>query len=488
MSNTEKTPEKVPEQSVASSDRIKFSPTTTRVINACLSCLDWCIGFITNRRVDTSCDVIMYARPPIIFGFYVILIFIVLGGAWASFAPLDSAAHAYGVVVAASDKQRIQHLYGGRVKHIFVKQGDAVNAGQALLELQSPDARASYEIALNNYLDILALQNRLVAQRDSLRSIEFDGLLLRNRSNARVAKLLRVQENIFKQMEQSKRNAQGVFEHEIEKCKQKRAALLVRKASLEIQLQAVSNQFSISQSLENEGLSSHTTSEGILADKSKCEADIAAASLDALSMEKEISCLGIKIKEDKTRRFEEALKELREVQTKLADSREKYALASSILYQQLVVSPMDGIVNDITKNAVISPQGYVGDVTPSCTSLIVEARIPPQYIDSVQVGQISKLRFTAFKSRTSPTFKGKLVSISPNVVIDHSNHPGQGNPAYVATIEVDSEELTRFLAHRKLKLLPGMAADVQIVTGTRTMLRYLLDPVLDQAFKSFKEK
>jgi HlyD family secretion protein len=460
----------------------------TKSMHSGVEYVDKCIAFIVNREVDVSKDVIMYSRPPILFGLYIIFIFIFLGGAWAAFAPLDSAAHASGIVVAAADKQRIQHVHGGRVKRIFVKQGETVNEGQALLELQSADASMSYEIALNNYLDLLALQNRLIAQRDNLRSIEFDELLMQNRDNPRIAKLIKVQDNIFNQMAQSRKNTRGVFENEIEKCRKKKRSLLARKTSLGIHLKFTANQLDIQRTLEGEGLSSRTTSEGLLSEKAKCEADLTGASLEVAVIDREIACLELRIKEDLTKRFEETLKELKEVQARLADSRERYNLAKDVLYQQIVTSPMDGIVNDITKNTIIHPQAYVGDITPSYAELIIEARISPQHIDSVHVGQTSKVRFTAFKSRTSPIFTGRIVSISPNIVVEQQPGFSQANASYIARIEMDRDALAKFLSHRKVKLMPGMMADVQVVTGTRTMLRYLLDPVLDQAFNAFKEK
>lgn len=119
--------------------------------------VDQVVGFIVNRNVaHNDDDVIAYARSPIIFGLYVVFIFIICGGSWALFAPLDSAAQASAVVMPSGDMQRIHHIHGGKVKKIFARQGDLVNKGQVLMELCSADAKAAYEIRLNQYLDLLA--------------------------------------------------------------------------------------------------------------------------------------------------------------------------------------------------------------------------------------------------------------------------------------------------------------------------------------------
>jgi HlyD family secretion protein len=109
-------------------------------------------------------------------------------------------------------------------------------------------------------------------------------------------------------------------------------------------------------------------------------------------------------------------------------------------------------------------------------------------IDAVHEGLVAKIRFSAFKSRTTPLFTGKVVKVSPDIVQDPRQGQMQPDNYYIARIEINMDEFNEIAKSRKLELHPGMQAEVQIVTGTRTLLRYLLDPIIDTAFKAFREK
>ena len=137
--------------------------------------------------------------------------------------------------------------------------------------------------------------------------------------------------------------------------------------------------------------------------------------------------------------------------------------------------------------SVIPAGQAIMDISPSDDYLIIEAKVEPRHIDSIQVGLQSKIRFSAFKSRTTPLFTGKVVKISPDTVQDRNQGPTP-DTYYIARIEINMDEFNKIAKARKLELHPGMQAEVQIVTGTRTLLQYLLDPITDTMFRAFKEK
>jgi len=189
--------------------------------------------------------------------------------------------------------------------------------------------------------------------------------------------------------------------------------------------------------------------------------------------------------------------ELSDVQGKLAHAREQFVISKDGLARIVLRSPVDGRVNQInihTIGALVPNHVPVAEIAPVNDVLIIDAKIRANNIDSIAVGQPAKIKFGAFKSRTSPLFTGKVVSISPDIISDHT-HDNQltrqrmgGEDHYAAKIEIDMAEFDRVAKPRGLKLVPGMMADIQIVTGTRTLVRYLLDPITDQAFKALKER
>lgn len=189
----------------------------------------------------------------------------------------------------------------------------------------------------------------------------------------------------------------------------------------------------------------------------------------------------------------EILKELKDTQASATEMRERYIHAKDSLDHAVLTSPVDGIVivlNYHTIGGVVHPGGLpVAEISPSRDFLVVEAKIPARNIDSVHVGLLAKMRFSAFKSRTTPMFTGKVVSISADVVVDRNAQPGTTDPnVYMARIEMDMDEFNKVAEIRGIKLHPGMQAEVQIVTGTRTLLKYLFDPITDTMFKAMKEK
>ncbi|QEK39372.1 HlyD family type I secretion periplasmic adaptor subunit [Candidatus Sneabacter namystus] len=448
--------------------------------------VDQCACFIVNRDTASIGEVMIYARAPIMFGVYVVLIFVFCGGLWASLAPLDSAAHASGLVKFEANKQRIQHHKGGKVEEFCVLQGDYVSSGQVLLELACTDDKVNYSLCLERYLDCIALENRLVAQRDGLDEINFDRILLKNAKNPLVSKFIDVQTKIFKEMEGIMNNHLMLLDQEFSKCSKKLDSAKSTKISYLQNIKVTKERLNVNEELEKEGFVAKMTAATAEAEHEKAKADLASINSEIMVLEKELICSKLRKQDVRNRRFEEVLKELKEVKVRLTEAKERYDVAREYLEERFVKAPISGIVNFVTQDSVINPGGFVAEVTPTDGEMIVEAKINPQHIDAVRVGQVSKIRFVAFKTRTSPVFHGEVVSISPNIVVE--NVGMQQQYAYVAKIKMDQKELDAFLIPRGMKIVPGMFADIQIVTGTRTMLRYLLDPILDQAFSAMVER
>jgi HlyD family secretion protein len=415
------------------------------------------------------------------------IIFLGFGGIWAGFAPLDSAAHAMGKVVASKNKQTLQYSGHGRgvVKNIFVKQGQQVAKGDALVEFDDLSTKSAYENYLNQYLNHLATESRLIAERDFKDKIEFSAELFKYNS-PEVEKIMDVQNNIFNSSKEIMLKEEESYRSGI---KQNTDRLYSAKKSLNIYKERLKS----NKELLKEGHVSKIQVDEI----AQREAEYFAAVTTA---EQEINRYQIAILKLKEDHFNKMSEKLSDTQVRLIDSSDRFLQAKENLERSVLRSPVDGVVNNIfnhTIGAVVGEGTPVLEVTPKDV-LIVEAHIPVSNIDSVMVGQKAKMKFLAFKSRTSPLFLGTVVSISPDSVADQAAAQSfaqhnkmmtrAGSEFYMAKIEIDEEEFSRVAKPRGLKLIPGMSCDIQIVTGTRTLVRYLLDPVLDQAFKAFKER
>ncbi|MCC8398735.1 MAG: HlyD family type I secretion periplasmic adaptor subunit, partial [Rickettsia endosymbiont of Labidopullus appendiculatus] len=188
---------------------------------------------------------------------------------------------------------------------------------------------------------------------------------------------------------------------------------------------------------------------------------------------------------------ERTLTELKEAQVQVAQLKEQFNALKDSLSRTVIRSPVDGIINVLnyhTIGGVVSQANPILEISPTNDILVIEAKVPQKNIDSVHEGLVAKIRFSAFKSRTTPLFTGKVIGISPDTVQDRNQMQQSPETFYTARIEIDMDEFNKIAKARKLELHPGMQAEVQIVTGTRTLLRYLLDPITDTMFRAFKEK
>lgn len=449
--------------------------------------LDRFVNFVSKKEDKNRNDVVQAARAPIIFGAYVIIIFLGFGGLWSILAPLNSAAIAPGTVMPDSNKKIIQHKEGGIIKHIFIKQGQRVKKGDKLIEIEDSRIKAQYEMYLTQYRQNLATEARLLAELGDQDIVNWPDFLQDNIHTPTVANIVATQNNLFESKKKLYNAELGSIEKQIQQAKKQIESLKARKIANVKNLEIVSDRVNATQELFAKGFAQKVALLELEAKKANLEADITNIETDIVRTEQEIVIYEIKYTNFHNKTVTAALNELKEAQMQVIESREKFFDSSDALDRTIIKSPVDGIINLLnyhTIGGVIQPGSLILEIAPEDDSLIIEAHIDPKNIDSIYPDLIVKIRFSAFKSRTTPSFTGKVLSVSPDIV-----QLQQGAaPFYIARIEIDMEEFEKIAKAKKLRLQAGMQAEVQIVTGTRTLLRYLLDPVIDVMFKAFKEK
>ncbi|WP_250312217.1 HlyD family type I secretion periplasmic adaptor subunit [Rickettsia endosymbiont of Oedothorax gibbosus] len=464
----------------------------SKTIQNTLYYLDRFVNFVTkNNDVDRN-DVVQTARAPILFGVAIIICFVLVGGIWGSFAPLDSAAGASGVVVTYSNKQIINHQEGGIIANIFVKQGDKVKAGDKLIKLEDTKIKSQYEITLSQYRHALAAESRLMAERDNQDKIEFPELLTEAINLPEVARVIHTQESLFyskKEMYKSEKNA---LYQRIEQLNKKIEGMQARKTANVKSLEVIRDRLKAIHTLHDKGFSNKAALLEVEAKEANFKSEIAMTESDIAAtkhtiIECEISIINLQNKYTK-----DTLTELKDAQGQVSHLKEQFTAYKDSLSRTVITSPVDGIVNVLHFHTIggVIPNNTtpIVEISPTNDTLIIEAKVPQKNIDSVHEGLLAKIRFSAFKSRTTPLFTGKVVRISPDTVQDRTQAQQTPETFYVAIIEIDMEEFNKIAKARKLELHPGMQVEVQIVTGTRTLLRYLLDPITDTMFRAFKEK
>ena len=399
----------------------------------------------------------------------VAVVVLFLGGfaAWAALAPLESAAIAPGALGVSGERKTVQHLEGGIVAEIAVAEGDAVAAGQIVLVLHDTQPRVSLAQLEAQRRSAAALEARLIAERDGLDVIVWPAWL-------RVADSDRVratQERIFDVRKASFDNETAILEQRIAQIREQAAGYEGHIAAQDREIVLLSEEVRDIRSLVEVGhmpmprLRALEREEAEIAGaRARNRAQVARLNQAAGETRLQIVRLG-------NARLTEVITELREVEARLADLNERLTAARDVLARTRVVAPVSGTVVGLsvfTRGAVIAPGQRLMDIVPAGEHLVVEARVATTDIDSVSVGLPAQVRLTAFSLLTTPPLVGRVIRVSADAFSDERT----GASWYEARIGLDPGQA----ALEGLQLVPGMPAEVMIVTGASTPLEYLLKP------------
>jgi len=409
------------------------------------------------------------------------IFFLVFGvfGLWSVLAPLDGAAYAPGTVTVKSYKKTVQHLEGGIVADILVRDGDVVEAGQPLLILDDTQSMSSLEIIASQHAALKMREARLIAERD-----KSDGVVYTQDptfSETDVEQEVTAQNQIFAARRTANEGRREILKQRVSQLQNQIEGMEALRQSKELLAQSYAEELSDTQVLLAQGFSEKTRLR-------QAERSYAAFSGEAAELTANISSTQVQIGETELQILQqesdfhnEVVAELSEVQTALKDANERLTALRDIVSRTTIVAPDAGVVNGMqvhTIGGVIGPGSPIAEIVPASDELVIEASVSPIDIDRVSVGQEARIRFSTFGSR-APTFFGEVLSLSADALTNEST----GASYYLARIEVipESQEFG------DLALLPGMPAEAFINTGARTFLQYLFKPLSNSFARSFNE-
>ncbi len=472
----------------------------TAIVSA-LKSIDNLIGYIVKKDDKDRNEVLQKARSPILFGMWITIITFCIFGVWAGIAPLDSASHASGIVVVDSSRRIIQHKEGGIVEKIFVKDGDKVKKDDPLIELNNATLKPQLDTLLNRRLNYRVWLARLKAEKNNSNQINLDQELLENIQSPEINKIVMNQQSQFDSRRDMVQGQLSGLDKKIEQHNQEIVSQEAQLESTKLQLKLTKEQVVVLTDLFEKGLAQKPR----LIEQQSREAQLIAAvsgiESKIINTRKVITELEIEKENVKSKFSAEINREIREVSEKLDETKESIKGAEDQFTRLLIKSPINGTVSKVQMNTI---GGVVGSgmnimtIIPDDDNLVIDAFVRPQDIDSVYVGLSAKVRISAFKSRSTGPLDGIVTSVSPdltepseidkvyNVILQQQQ--GQGGPMYKVKINVDKEQLKKISKYRDYELYPGMQADVAIVTGERTLLQYLLDPVTSTFWHAFTEK
>lgn len=425
-------------------------------------------------------------RPTILFGLLVVLALFGGGGTWAALAPLNSAVIAPGVIMVEGNRKTVQHLEGGIVAEILVRDGDSVAPGQILLRLAATRARASLAI-IERQLDVLgAREARLIAERDGHATLTFGAALLarsQNPADPEIAEIIDGQRQQFAARRASIESQVALLEQQARQYGEEIHGLEALRAAKDRQIVLIGGELEGLETLYRKGFARKTRilelermAEALIGERGQHVADIARAETGIADAELRILQLEKSV-------HEQVVEELYQVQAQTLDLAERETAASDELARIDITAPRAGIVVGLgvhTVGGVISPGQPILDVVPGDAALVVEAQLRTQDVDKVEPGLQANVRLSAFDLRTTPDLTGTVTGVSADRLTD----PATGLPYYTVRVAIAPDE---FAKRDGLRLVPGMPAEVFIQTGERTALSYLIKPLSDGLARAFRD-
>ena len=403
-------------------------------------------------------------------------------GLWAVTSSLAGAVVAAGHLVVDSNVKSVQHPQGGVIGALNVQNGSVVSAGDVLVRLDDTVARANLGIVDNNLDELAARRARLIAERDGADTVTYPEELLAKASDAEIGHLMDGENRLFSLRRQARDGQVSQLRERVVQLRQEIAGIEAQLKSKQEEIALTKVELDSMRSLWKKKLvpiSRMTESERAQARLDGENGQLIAAAAQTRGRISEIELAIIQIDQDMR---SEVAGELREIDAKMGELRERQIAAEQSLKQIDIRAPQSGRVHQLavhTVGGVIAPGEAIMQIVPTADALVVEARVAPQDIDQVRIGQPATLRLSAFSQQTTPEVEGQVDRISPDLIEDQK----AGVAYYAVRIALSEASLKQA---GPLELKPGMPAEVFLKTGDRTVLSYLLKPLTDQASRAFR--
>lgn len=416
------------------------------------------------------------------------LLIVSLGGffMWAGLAPLDRGVVGSGTVVVSGERKTVQSRTGGMIDRILVREGDQVQQGQVVVQLNIVQTQSQLDVALGQWLSARAVEERLMAERLDRASIEWSPELQAKASDPRARAAMELQGYLFATRRAELASRMQISQHEITSLNQQLVGYEEIKRNHAAQFQF--------QQQELKGLR-ELAREGYLPRNRLFEAESNAAQLGA-QLASTISDIGRtrqSINESKLKALQqgqifrsEAESQLTQVSAQTSSLTDQIKAFDFEVHSASVVAPVAGQVMGLAVHTVggIAPAGQrLMDIVPQGSSWVVKAQFPPMMADRLKPGLPVDLRFGSLQRVHTPVIVGKVATVSADQLIDeHTN-----SPYFSVEVSVSPQDIIH-LRDLGLDIKPGMQAEVLVKTGERTLANYLMQPVAERMAGAFKEE
>jgi HlyD family secretion protein len=424
-------------------------------------------------------------RRPIVAGSIVVLVLVVGLILWAAIAPIAGAVVATGVVRVQDNSKVLKTREGGIVRQILVREGQPVRRGQVLLRLDPVQVQANVDVWQAQYDSALADVARYQAMLGNSSGVDFPQELLSRQADPRVAALIVGQRALFTSDMMLYRSQASVLRGQAAQLQTQIQGLRAQASATDMQSATIVDELSGVRELNSLGYAPKTRVLALERNRAQLRGQRGSLTAEIARAQQAIGNISIQLVQLEQKRADDAATGIRAAQDKLTEAAPKLRATAQSLAQTVVRAPVDGRVfglTQFTEGGVVQTGEQLLQVVPSGTPLIIAARVDPKDIGRLTTGLKAEVHLSAYKPRTTPPVDGVVTLVSADAVTDQQT----GQSHYVVEVSVDASEVAQL--GNGVHLAPGMQAQVNIVTGSRTILDYLLAPFTEGVRTALRER
>lgn len=417
-------------------------------------------------------------------GFGVIFLTFFVFGGWAAVARLDSAVVAMGQISVESYRKTVQHLEGGIVREILVRDGDTVREGDVLVRLDPTRSEATDKTYRQQLALALALEARLLAQRDLKEGVTFPAEVMIFKDDPLIAVSIRDNQRQFETRREGLVRAIDVLEKQIGQANKEIEQTLVEQKSAQGQLDSIDQELPNLKALLEKGLVALPRVTALERQQIQTRGALENAKLNFAKGHEKIAELNARIAQLRQDYRQEAANALLEIRKTLGDASQQVIIAGDALRRVEIKAPVSGTVQQIrifTVGGIIKPGDPIMDIVPSSDTLVVRAKIAPYDIDRVHAGLPVEVRIPQFTRWQIKPIEGSVRTVTRDALTDEVSR----QPYFAVEVAVDR---TTIQAEIDDKLTPGMTVDTVIRTEERTVLQFLIGPMFNRFATGMRER
>jgi HlyD family secretion protein len=423
-------------------------------------------------------------RLHLMIGLGVVALLAVGLGGWASTAEISGALIAPGSIVVESSVKKVQHPTGGVVGEVLARDGDLVKAGDVVVRLDDTVTKANLAIVTKTLNGLWARAARLEAEQQGRDKIVFPAALLDHADDPDVRDVMASESKLFEVRTNGRTGQKAQFRERITQLKEEISGLEAQEAAKDQEIALVNKELTGVKTLYDQHLVQLTRLTTLERDGARLAGERAQYVAQMAQAKGKITETELQIIQVDKDMVSDVSKDLRETNDKIGEYVERKITAEDQLRRVDIRAPQDGMVEQSsvhTVGGVITAGDAIMMIVPQADDLQVEAKVNPQDIDKLQIGQKTLLRLSAFNQRTTPELNGVVTRVSPDVTTDQRT----GQSYYTIRVSMPPAEVARL---GEAKLIPGMPVEAFVQTGDRTMLSYLIKPLHDQLMRAFRER